>query len=200
MKKKRVSPSAWEVSWLAHGARKHRARTLDPAGVAVDDDRLQELVRLVLRVLLLNRLHWVFALLPFALDETVDRDLDTLPTLVTVHGVVATNDGGDLAVFLLLQEGEEVLRVSRGGAGGCVATVAEKVDIDVGDFLLLRGLEERVEVVDVGVYTTVRDLYECQYVVRARMRAGLTRPRRCKRPFPSLARLQLSRMTSFLWN
>ena len=28
----------------------------------------------------------------------------------------------------------------------------------------------------------------------------LTRPRRCRRPLPSLALLKLSRITSFLWN
>ena len=118
--------------------------TLDPTSVAVDDNGLQELVCLVLLIALLNGLDGVLGLLALTLDKAVDGDLDSLPTLVTVHGVVASDDGGDFTYLLLLYECEEIFHVPCGRSGCGVATIAEEVDVDFLEADLLRGLEECV--------------------------------------------------------
>ena len=133
-------------------------RTLDPTLIPVDDDGFQEFIGHILLVVLLDGRDDILTLLALALDETIDSDLDALPTLVTVHRVVAANNGGDLAILLLLQELLELLCVAGGRARSGIATVAEKVDINVGNLLLLRCLEEGEEVADVGVDTAVGDL------------------------------------------
>ena len=137
-----------------------RGHTLDPARVAVNNDRLQELVRFVLCVALLNHFNGILALLALALDQAVHCDLDALPALVPVHCVVATDDRRDLANLLFLNERNKVLHVPRRGAGRGVATVAKEVDVDVLETDLLRGLEERVQVGDMRVNATIRDLGE----------------------------------------
>ena len=81
-----------------------RVPTLDSALVTVEDDRLQELVGFVLLVTFLNSIDDVVCLLAFALNETVDCDLDTLPALIAVHCVVTADDGRDLTDLLLLNE------------------------------------------------------------------------------------------------
>ena len=132
--------------------------TLDTTLVTVDDDGLQKLVGLVLLVAFLNGFYNIFALLALALDETVDGDLDALPAFVAVHRVVAADDGRDRAILLLLEECGEVARVPGGRARRSVAPVAEEVDVDVWDALLLGRLEESLQVVDVRVDTTIRNL------------------------------------------
>ena len=100
----------------------------------------------------------ILALLTLALDKTVNSDLYALPALVTVHGVVAADGGSDLTILALLEELLELLGIASGRAGRSVATIAKEVDVDVRDTLLLGGLEESLEVVDVRVDTTVGDL------------------------------------------
>ena len=176
--------------------------TLDTTLVTVDDDGLQELVGLVLLVALLDSLDDILALLALTLDKALDSDLDALPTLVTVHRVVAADDSRDLAVLLLLEELEQVLRVAGSRAGRGVATVTEEVDENVWDALLLGGLKESLEVVDVRVDTTVGDLEIGKFstqVPALSMRMIRTRPRKWRRPLVSFACLQLARITSFLW-
>lgn len=147
--------AVWTCVRFERGLRCWERRTLDTRLVAADDDGLQELVGLVLFVAVLDCGDRVLALLTLAVDETVDGDLDALPALVAVHGVVPPDDGRDLADVLLVDEGEEVLEVPGGGAGRGIATVAEEVDVDVLEADLFRGLEEGVEVGDVGVDAAV---------------------------------------------
>jgi hypothetical protein len=126
--------------------------------LAGEDDRLQELVRLVLLIPGLDGLDCVVRRLAFALHEPVHGDRDALPTLVAVHRVVPASDARYLADADLAEERGEVLRIARGGLGRGVAAVAKEVDVDVRDTLLLRGLEERLQVVDVRVHAAVGNL------------------------------------------
>jgi hypothetical protein len=104
-------------------------------------------------------LNGVRGLLANAADKTIDSNLDSLPTLIAVHGVVAASDGGQLSKVNLVQLVEQLLHVSSGGAGGGVATVAKEVDEDLGDLGLLGGIKQGEEVVHVTVDTTIRDLF-----------------------------------------
>ena len=107
-----------------------------------------------------------------ALDEAVNCDLDTLPALVAVHGVVATDNGRDLADLLLVNERKQVLHVSRSGARGSVATIAKEVDVDLLEADFLGGLEQCVEVGYVRVHTTVGNLTKQSSKSRQRQRPG----------------------------
>lgn len=133
-------------------------RTFDTTLITIDDNRLQELVRLVLLVPLLNRLHDVFILLSFALDEAINSNLDAFPAFVTVHGVVTSNDGCNLAELFLLDEVKEVLCIPSGRSRGGVTAVAKKVNVDMGNLLLLGCLQECAKVMDMGVDTAIGDL------------------------------------------
>jgi hypothetical protein len=64
-------------------------QTLQTALVAVDNNRLQELVVLALLVLFFDLGYGILGSLAVALDKPLQRDRDTLPSLVTVHGVVS---------------------------------------------------------------------------------------------------------------
>lgn len=108
--------------------------------------------------MLLNGGNEVLALLTLTLDEAVNGDLYTLPALVTVHGVVAADDGGDLTVLALVEELLELLGVASSRARGSVTTITEEVDVNVRDALLFCGLKKGLEVVNVGVDTTVGNL------------------------------------------
>jgi hypothetical protein len=132
--------------------------TLDPRLVTTEDNRLQELIRLIHLVLLLDRLDSILASLSDTSNKTIDSDLDPIPSLVSVHGVVSPTDGGDLAEADLLDVILEVLHVAGGGARGSVSPVSEEVDEDFGNADLLGSGEEGFEVVDVRVDSSVGDL------------------------------------------
>lgn len=120
-------------------------RTLDTALVAADDDGLQELVVLALLVPLLDGLDRVVALLTLAQDHALKRDLVPLPPLIAVHGVVPTNNGGDLANADLLDCGQKLLHVTGARLGIRIAPIAKEVDEDLGNPVLLGGLEQGVQ-------------------------------------------------------
>jgi len=120
----------------------------------VDDDRLDELVRHAGVVTGLYGHGRGLAPAGSTGDDCVEGSLRPLPALVSVHGVVAARDGGDL---LLRQLGEIVDgRVRRD-----VSAVGEGVD----ERALLhalppRQLEERPQVVDVRMDAAVGDQAE----------------------------------------
>jgi len=105
-----------------------------------------------------NYLHGVGGLLALAADETVDGDLDTLPTLIAIHGIVTTADGGNSTEVNRLGLLEELLHVAGSRAGGGVTTITEEVDVDLRDLGFLGGIQKCKEVVDVTVDSTVGDL------------------------------------------
>lgn len=98
-------------------------------------------------------------------DEPIYGNLDALPTLIAVHGIVSPDNGGELTVFFFLDEVEEVLAVTGSGTGGGVAPIAEEVDIGMGYPELFSGFEKGIEVSDVRVDAAVRDLgrHQCYF-------------------------------------
>lgn len=132
--------------------------TFDPSFIAADDNRLQEFVCFVLLISLFDGSNRVLRCFALAVDQALGSDLDPLPSLVAIHGIVSANDGNKLSDLFLLDEIKEVFRVLYGGTRSGVPAIAEEVDIDMWDFEFLRGLKECKEVVDVGMDTTVRDL------------------------------------------
>ena len=132
--------------------------TFDPAFVAANDDWFQELIRFILLVSLLDGGDRILRRLALTVDKTLSSDLDSLPSLVTIHGIVPADDGDELSDLLLLDEVEEVLRIRCGGTWSSVTAIAEEVDVDVGNVELFRSLKECEKVVDMGMNTSVRDL------------------------------------------
>lgn len=120
-------------------------RTLDTGLIAADDDRLEELVVLARLVPLLDGLDRVVALLALAEDHALERDLVPLPPLIAVHGVVPTNNGGDLANADLLDCGQQLLHVTGARLGVRITAITKEVDEDLGDPVLLGGLEQGIQ-------------------------------------------------------
>ncbi len=135
-------------------------RTLDPSSITIDDDRLQELIRLVLLVPSLDGAHVVPSLRGLALPvhEPLDRNLHAVPALVPVHRIVPPDDRRDLSDAELRQELAQLARIARRGARRRVAPVAEEVHVHVRHADVLRGLEQRIQVRVVRVHAAVRDL------------------------------------------
>lgn len=121
--------------------------TFDPRLLRVTkDNRLQELIGLVLLILLFNSLDNIVGLLSLTLHQTINGDLDALPSLVSVHSVVPPNDRRDLSVFFLGDEIQQILNVACGRAGGSVTSVTEEVDVNVRDANFLGCLKKSVKV------------------------------------------------------
>ena len=131
--------------------------TLDTSVFTTENDGLDELFVLIALVASLDGLHSILTDIALAVNETVNSNLDTLPTLVTVHGVVATDDGSELTNTVLLHEVEELLAVAGSRPGGSVTTVTEEVNINLRNLVGLGDLEELEQVVHVGVNATVGD-------------------------------------------
>lgn len=133
--------------------------TLDAGLSAVQNDGLQELVVLALFVAFLDGSHGVTALLALALNHTLQGQLDSLPPLVTVHGVVAANNGSQLASANLLDVVQKLLQVCCTGLGVGVTAIAEEVDVYLGDLVLLGSLEQRIEVLLLGVLLEIQSAH-----------------------------------------
>lgn len=128
--------------------------TLDAALVTTNNDGGQELILVLGTAKLISSLdsgNGVLASLALAQNHTLQGELDSLPALITVHGVVSANDGGDLAEANLLESLDELLHVASTGLGVGITAIAEEVDEDLGDAVGLGGLDEGVEVGLLGV-------------------------------------------------
>lgn len=124
-----ASPSSWRTK--RHG-------TFDSSFSTIGDDGLQELIGKVLLIVGLDgfndgTLDFTIDSLTNTIDETVYSDLDSLPSLITVHGIVPSDDRRDLTVVLLLHEIDELLSVSSSRTGSSVTSVTEEVNVNVGD-------------------------------------------------------------------
>ena len=117
--------------------------TFDPSFITANDNWFQELIRFVVLISLFDGGNRVFTFLTPAIDQTLDGDFDPLPPLVTVHGVVPSDDGNELSDLLLFYEIEEILRVLGRGTGSSITTIPEEVEVDMWNFELLRCLEKR---------------------------------------------------------
>jgi hypothetical protein len=114
--------------------------------LASNNDGLEELVLLVLFVARLDGGNGIHALLALAEDHALEGNLVSLPPLVAVHGVVATDDGGNVTKANLARRGNQLLKVGGTRLGVRVAAVAKGVDVDLGDSDLLGGPEEGIQV------------------------------------------------------
>lgn len=121
-------------------------QTFDPALIAIDNNRLQELVGFVFLVTFFDSFDDILAFLALTLHQAFHSNLDTLPPFVSVHGIVASHDRRNLSVLLFLEELDEVFRVASGRPRCSVASIAKEVDVDVRDALLFGSLEQRVQV------------------------------------------------------
>ena len=128
---------------------------LDAALITTDNDGLEEFVVLALLVALLDRRNGVGAGLTLAEVQALEGNLDTLPSLITIHGIVTADNGGKLTSANLLDGLKELLHVTSAGLGVGVATIAEEVDEDLGDASLLGGPEEGIEMCLLGVLSNV---------------------------------------------
>ena len=90
---------------------------------ALDDSRDHELVGNAVVVAVLNSLYRAFLINALTVDDRGIRLLDALPAVISVHGVVTTHDGGDLAYADLLAFGCSLSDIFLGGAGGNIASV-----------------------------------------------------------------------------
>lgn len=128
--------------------------TLNSALVTTNDDGSQELVSVLVAVALIsssNGSNRVLAVLALAEAKALQGNLDSLPSLITVHGKVSANNGGDLTNANLLEILNELLHVVRTRLGVGITAIAEEVDEDLGHTVVLGGLEEGVEVGLLGV-------------------------------------------------
>lgn len=120
--------------------------TLDATSITIHDDGLQELVVLALLISFLDSGDRVTGLLTLTKDQALEGELDSLPPLVTVHGIVTANNGGQLADTELLDGVQQLLQIAGARLWVGVTAIAEEVDVDLGDLVLLGGLEEGVQV------------------------------------------------------
>src|SRR6266481_51957 len=128
------------------------------AGAAGDYDGLDEFIGDVLFVALLQRGDGIVGFgFRFAVDEGAVGEFDALPAVVTVHRVIAADEGGDFAdaefAHSLLELADEVAAA----VGWRVAAVHETVDEDLFDFPLLGHFKKSEKVVDVRMHAAVAE-------------------------------------------
>lgn len=99
----------------------------------------------------------VVGLLAVAQDDTPEAELDAVPALVPIHGVVATDDGGELPDAELTETVEELLQVGDGALGVGITAIGKEVDEDVGYAELAGDFEESKQMADVRVDATIGD-------------------------------------------
>lgn len=83
--------------------------------------------------------------------------LSTLPALITVHGVVAANDGSNLTDADFLGGVKKLLHIASTALGIGVTAIAEEVDENLGDTHLLGQPEQSIQMRLLGVDTTMAD-------------------------------------------
>ena len=119
-------------------------------------DRLDELVGNAVGIALLYGLHHVGSLLTSTIDDEVITLLHALPALVTVHSVETTYDAGDSCVVVSANLGN-LLDEALTALGVSITTVHEAVyERLVLQTVVLAHLDELEQVVQAGVYTSVR--------------------------------------------
>ena len=104
-------------------------------------------------------------------------ELDALPAIVAIHGVVAADERGDFAdaelAHFLLQLLDEVAAAVRRR----VAAVHEAMDKDVFHFLLLGHFEQREKMLNVRVHAAVAEQSKEMQLALAAALHGLLKKR-----------------------
>ena len=133
-----------------------------------ENDRLHELIGHTVRVRGFDGGDRVVRRFSLACRDRRQRAVGPIPALIAVHGVVATRDRGDLRTL-----GDELGQVRSGRGRRDVAAVGEGVDVGAFSHSLPAGqLEQRPQVVDVGMNAAVRSEPEQVDVAPAVTRAG----------------------------
>lgn len=97
-----MSPSISRQSYPCHNSYR---LTLQPGSLGATDDWLDELVGDIGLVALLDSLDQVaLDLVTLALHQPINGNLDSVPSLVSVHGVVSPDHSRDFSNTLLLEE------------------------------------------------------------------------------------------------
>ena len=129
----------------------HAVALIDNA-LRADDDRLDELVGLVLGIALLDGVDGIVISDAFAANDGVIALLYAIPALVTIHAPEASLKSGDLGVAELIALFLKLLDKARAALGRDVASVEEAMDIDLLNAALLSHIERRKDVVQVAVH------------------------------------------------
>lgn len=134
--------------------------TLDTALIPINDEGFQKFIGLVLLVLRFDGLDGIINCLTLTTYKAVYSDLDSLPSLVTIHGVISSYNSGKLTILFLLQEFKEVLGIFRRRTRCGITTITKEVNIDMRNALLLGSLQEGVKVSYMRVNTPIRYLVD----------------------------------------
>ena len=148
---------------LTHAVRavvekEQRISLFDAPVVTIDNDGLQEFVGFLVVVPLLDCLEDVCGLFTYAINKAFDSNFDALPTLVTIHGIVAADYSSQFTVRFFLHKQKQIFGVALRRRGSGVTSVTKEVNISVGDTRFLGCLEEGFEMADMRVNTSIRNL------------------------------------------
>ena len=147
------------------------AVTVLHAAVALDDERNDELIVDAARVARLEARDRAVRCDALGVRDGLVGLLLTIPAMVAIHSVVAAADRRNRADADLLALRLELLEVRLRALRRHVTAVEERVDVDLGDALLLRHLEQRVEVTLVAVHAARGD--EAHEMNRAALFLGI---------------------------
>ena len=128
--------------------------TLDAALIATNNNGSEELIPIKITTSLISSLdgsNGVLRGLTLTVDETLEGDLEAVPTLIAIHGEVSADNGTNLANADLLGSVDKLLHVTSTGLWVGITAITEEVDEDLGHTVLLGGLEESVKVGLLGV-------------------------------------------------
>ena len=103
----------------------------------------------------------------FAVGHGAIGFFDAIPAIVAVHGIVAADDGGDLADAVLAHFLFERLQKIDAAVGRGVAAVYEAVNEDARDFIFAGHAQQSIEMLDVGVHAAVAEEAEQMELTRA---------------------------------
>lgn len=140
--------------FLSDSTKLSKRLTLDTALVATHNDGEEELISVVFALCLVQCLYssdGVLACLALAKNKALESNLNTLPSLITVHGVVPADNGRNLTKAELLDKVNQLLHVASTRLGVGITAVTEEVDENLGDVVFLGGLEDGVQVRLLGV-------------------------------------------------
>ena len=121
----------------------------------VADDRLNKFVGNAFVIAAFNRRHGVCGMDAFTHCHSVKRFFHSVPALVSIHGVKAPLNRGDLANAKLLHLALKLGKKARSAGGGNVASIQKGMDVDLFNALTLRHLQKRVKMGIVAVNTAV---------------------------------------------
>ena len=120
-----------------------------------DDGRNDEFIHHASFIGSSDRGDGIGGLVAFAHDHRTVGFFDTIPAIVTVHGIVAAHDRGNLADTDFLELGLEFLGKALGRIRRNIAAVKEAVDIDIFQSLALGQLDQGIQVGVVAVDAAV---------------------------------------------